>query len=215
MPEDPPPPGLLEALQSFTEKCHWLIPDSAKEDGVDTGNVRVILAEWDDLEKRWLRRVKHPRIRQRLDSLYPIIRAARARVRFMFLSDLFKLLDIRKQWRLAEFMLKFPAVCKKTLETAAPDQREKLQAVLSSSIGKKFDAAEQFTEAMNEADAWEKTWHHNLRTFKKAWEDQLTPQTERRLNTLTDADMKQWCDEIREEVLTLQVKHPEILGNKG
>ncbi len=201
---------LLEALERYRERFEWFCTGRAPEAGLETDEVKMVLAVWDEEVEPRRGRIKDPLLKQAFEGLLVGIEKGRARVRLMFLIALQKLVEARFLWLMAEMALKAPAEMKQTLSDVSPENREKLLEIARKTLGTDFDAATMFRDMMQIADDKEQQWQKSLDEIKKEWEEEFNAEMEVRLLKIDAPQAAFWMAELIPQMAAIQKQHPEL-----
>lgn len=202
--------AILESLQRFAERLHWFSIGRSPEDGLETDKVRMLLEDWDTHVAPALAGTQDRQIFAQFEQLLPVIVATRARVRFMFIVGIHKLLEARVQWLMWEKAVTAPAMVNQRLAEATPEDRVIMLAAIRKMMGREYDAAALYQHAMEMADQREAAWHKSFELFRKEWDEECTPELESRLTNSDATSSALWMSELLSEMMSLQAKHPPL-----
>lgn len=206
-------PRLLEFLQAlgpFTERMHWLLPESGQGQPVPLERVRALLAEWEELERNHLP-LPSAHLQTTIQPVLEMVQGWRVRIQAEFMFAVMEMLEAWSHCRTGEQMMKLPGVIKQRLAEGRVEEVQPLLDDYREARGSEFDAEVAFRAMMAGADKKEAIWQGKLKALQREWPEHWTPPMQARLDAGNHEDLQQWHGQLFSEIDQLAQEFPGLV----
>lgn len=207
---DPRTTEFLQVLGPFTERMQWLLPESRRGEPVPVEEVKILLAEWEELERNHLP-LPDSKLQAIIDPILTLARGWRARIQGEFLLKVFRMLEAWSHCRSSEQMMKLPGVIKQRLAEGRAEEVMPLLDSYREARGSEFDAEVAFRAMMATADKKEELWQTQVKELQREWPAHWTSQMQARLDAGDHADLKAWHSQLLAEMKQIAQDFPAMV----